>query len=166
MPFDGGCSGNELRSATPSHRGAPAVTSIPPADDRGTPDPALEALEAALAQRELPRGFSEPALDLLFERQAEFLEDVGLEAIRRARRGRSDFVSAADVERADEAVRGASPSRRAAWLEALGGVFAGGGLGEFVDVLSDEDPAAVAIALPAVLMVVGAVLLTAALLRR
>jgi hypothetical protein len=39
-------------------------------------------------------------------------------------------------------------------------------LGEFIDVLSEEDPGALAIALPTMLMVAGAVLLTAALLRR
>lgn len=136
------------------------------AEDRDDREPAIEAVQAALAKRPLPREFSDPSLELLYERQTEYVEDLALEAIRRARRARADVVSAADVERADEAVRGGAASRRSAWLEALGGVFAGAGLGEFADVLSDEDPGALAIALPSILMVLGAVLLTAALLRR
>lgn len=138
-------------------------------DDAATaqpPDDAVETLHEALRRRPLPREFSEQGLDVLYQRQAEFVEDLGLEAIRRARRARADVVSAADVERAADALGAGSVSRRSAWVEALGGVFAGAGLGEFADVLSDEDPAALAIALPSILMVVGAVLLTAALLRR
>jgi hypothetical protein len=142
------------------------MTLDPPERHPSPSESALEAVQGALAQRELPREFSDSGLDLLLERQAAYLEDIGVEAIRQARRSRSDVVSAADVERADEAVRAGTSSRRAAWAEAFGGVFAGAGLGEFADVLSDEDPAALAIALPVVLMLAGAILLTAALLRR
>lgn len=129
-------------------------------------DDARATLERELARRERPTGFTDDSIVVLLEKQSQFVEDLGLAAIRQARRARADVVSAADVERAEEIVSAGSGGRRAIRLEALGGILAGAGLGEFIDVLSDKDPTALGIALPPVLMVIGAIVVTAALLRR
>jgi F0F1-type ATP synthase assembly protein I len=133
--------------------------------DREPNDAAVAGIESALERRARPSEFSDAAVDLLFARQDEFLEELGVSAIHEARRSAADVVSAADVERADERLRGGS-RRVSAWAEAVGGVLAGAGAGEFIDVLSDEDPSSLAIALPTVFMVMGAVLLAASLPRR
>jgi hypothetical protein len=67
---------------------------------------------------------------VLLERQSEYVEELGLEAVRIARRSRADVVSAADIERADQLVRSNERSPWTRALETFGGVLLGGGLGQ------------------------------------
>lgn len=127
---------------------------------------AAAAIDAELRKPGRPRGFSREARDLLYERQKEFVEELAVGAIRRARHDRADVVSADDVAVVDAALRGGSLSRRAPWLEPVGGLFGGVGLSEFIDVLGDDDPGALAMALPVALMLLATALLAAAFVRR
>lgn len=125
----------------------------------------IERLQAELGTGRRPGDFSEQSVDAVFDRQVDFVEELAREAIRQARRTGADVVSAADVERADQLVRGGGTGRTRLW-EPVGGILAGAGVGEFIDVLSDDDPSTLAIALPTVFMLIGAVVMTVALLRR
>jgi histone H3/H4 len=117
------------------------------------PDRTLEQL------RELQRlhaegGFSANAVDTLAARQAEYVEEVSQEATRIARRNRSDLVSAADVEAADQKLHRDSPGR-AGLLELLGGAIFGAGLSEFIAVMTTAEPGHLGIAFGCGGMVVG-----------
>jgi hypothetical protein len=84
------------------HRQADSV--IPGLINAGDVKEAFESsvseLAAALGKRRGPRVFSEHAVRELTIQQANFLEDMGLEAINLARRSQADVVSAADVRTA------------------------------------------------------------------
>lgn len=96
----------------------------------------------------------------MFELQAEY-EDVGLEAIRQARRNGSDFVSAVDIESADRTIR--ARGRRTAWAEALGGILAGAGTGTFLQVAVETNPSILGLSIAAILAAIGLIVTTAAL---
>src|SRR3954452_1475192 len=80
----------------------------------------LTSLQAALQTGRPPRDFSPESVGVLLERQSEYVEELGLEAIRIARRARADVVSAVDVEHADEIVRSAERARRSRLYETVG----------------------------------------------
>jgi F0F1-type ATP synthase assembly protein I len=145
-----------------------AMADRPPDRDRGPTEavadpsvrPVLQTLQAALDAREHPKAFSDPALARLFERQTEFVQELGLEAIRLAQRAREDVVSASDVDRADERIRAEGRGRGRASLEALGGISAGGGLGLFIQTVAETNPGTLGFVIGTVLLVIGAVTLT------
>lgn len=131
----------------------------------GKADPLLQramgVLEQSLARKERPTDFSSPSVATMLELQAEYLEDVGLEAIRQARRNRADMVSAADVEHGDQAVRAGSRGR--AWLEAIGGILAGAGTGTFLQLAVEKDPSTLGLSVAAVIAAVGLAVTSAGL---
>lgn len=120
-------------------------------------------------QAELARGtaedFSDDARATWLEFHADFVEDLGVEAVRIANRSRADVVSASHVIQALDSVRTNQRSRTAAALNSFGGILAGAGAGQFYAVLSTKDPTALAYALATGSSVIGAVLLTLALVR-
>lgn len=144
---------------------------VDPSGGPGPPDPTLAhtlaSLQGALQTGRPPREFSPEALGVLLERQSEYVEELGLEAIRVARRARADVVSAVDVQQADQLVRSAERVKHRRALETLGGLLAGAGLGLLGTQLADGDKAtAIGWILGGVLTGVGLVLLTWALAAR
>src|SRR3954454_19288757 len=89
----------------------------------------MTSLQAALQTGRPPRDFSDESVGVLLERQSEYVEELGLEAIRVARRAGADVVSAVDVQQADQLVRSAKRVKRRRALEMIGGLLAGAGLG-------------------------------------
>jgi len=166
------------RDVVPNHEGSsstnaigepPGVTSpVKPAVATRSTDPSLEramqALAGALARRTRPADFSDRSLATLFELQAEYVEDVGLEAIRQARRNGADVVSATDIERGDEAVR--TGGRWRGWGEAVGGIFAGAGIGTFLTIAVETHPSTVGLGVTGAFAAVGLVVTAASLARR
>lgn len=141
----------------------PAIAQALPASDSSLAG-AMGALDAALRKRELPKGFSDAGLATLLQRQSEYVEDLGLEAIRLARIAKVDVVSASHVDDADQNLR--PPQRRLALMEAFGGVFAGGGVGQALTVMMADKPSDLAIAAAIALSVIGFALLAFGLARR
>lgn len=125
---------------------------------------AVDAMTTALARKEHPSDFSDHSLATLFDLQAEYVADVGLAAIREAQRQGTDVVSSVDVEHGDRVVR--SGGRGKAWIEALGGVFAGAGTGTFLQIALEEHPSTVGLSVAALIAAVGLVATTAALFGR
>lgn len=125
---------------------------------------AVDTLTTALTRKEHPSDFSDHSLATLFDLQAEYVGDVGLAAIREAQRRGTDVVSAVDVEHGDRVVR--SGGRGKAWIEALGGVFAGAGTGTFLQIALEEHPSTVGLSVAALVAAVGLVATTAALFGR
>ena len=69
-------------------------------------------LEGELARRERPVAFSQEALARLLDRPDEYLTELGVEAIRVARRADNDDVQAVNINEAERRVRVAqSPTR-------------------------------------------------------
>jgi hypothetical protein len=135
------------------------------------PDPTLNqtlvALQSALQTGRPPRDFSPESVGVLFERQTEYVEELGLEAIRIARRARADVVSAADVERADEVVRMNERSSRRRIYETLGGILLGGGLGQlYAQIALGQDATTVGWVVAITSAVGGLMLLTYAFAQR
>lgn len=131
---------------------------------RAGPSQVATGLQAELDRREKPDAFTDTSMAELVALQHEYVEELGAEAIRQARRNRADVVSTADVQRADELIR--SGSRGSRGLEALGGILAGAGAGQFLQVLGDKNPSNVEVALAVIALLVGAILVTASLVRR
>lgn len=77
----------------------------------------VAALAAGLGKRRGPGAFSEQAVREIAIQQANFLEDVGLDAINLARRNQADFVSASDVRTAEGSLRSSAPTFPARLLE-------------------------------------------------
>jgi histone H3/H4 len=100
--------------------------------------------------------FSSHAVEALADRQEAYIEEVGQEAIRIARRNRADLVSAADVEAADQKLHKGSSSRLGL-LDVLGGAIFGAGLSEFAAVMTTPHPGHLGIALSCGGMVIGLV---------
>lgn len=128
---------------------------------------AAARLQAALDADGSPGGFSDESLGVLLERQSEYVEELGLEAIRLARRSRADIVSAIDVEKADEAVRSNEGARRGRVYESVGGVLLGGGLGQlYAQIALADDATTVGWVVAALSGVLGLVLMTYVFARR
>jgi hypothetical protein len=126
----------------------------------------IARLRQGLSRRRPPRDFSEESLALILERQAEFVEELGLEAIAIARRAQSDVVSKVDVEQADRLVRASSASRVVVAAQSLGGVLLGAGLSGYVNVIFTKHPTTIEYVAATVFSVLGAAILTYGLTRR
>jgi len=129
----------------------------------------IAELAAALGKRRGPRIFSENAVRELTIQQANFLEDVGLDAINLARRSQADVVSAADVRSAEASLRSRGPSFPSRLLEPVGGLLAGAGLAQLYSVLSaakTATPSTLAYLLAALSTMAGIGLLAFGLARR
>jgi hypothetical protein len=143
---------------------ASGATDIGPTDAIAH-DPSLrrsvEVLRATLTRKDLPRDFSDESLARMLELQADYVEELGIDAIRRARRNKADVVSAEDFEQADRSIRAAARGR--AWIEALGGIFAGAGTGTFLQIAVEDNPSTVGLSVAAIVGLIGFVVTTAAL---
>lgn len=129
----------------------------------------VAALAAGLGKRRGPRAFSEEAVRELAIQQANFLEDVGLDAINRARRNQADFISASDVRAAEGSLRSRPPTFPARLLEPAGGLIAGAGLAQLYAVLSapkSSPPSTLGYFIAAVSTIIGIALLAFGLARR
>ena len=148
----------ELRGPSPVDLAAESIVGDPSLES------AIHALRQDLARRPRPADFSEPSVATLLELQARYVEDVGIEAIRQARRNAADVVSAADVEHGDGVVRAGRRGR--AYLEAFGGILAGAGTGTFLQIAVDSDPSALGLSVAAGIAAVGLVITSAGLFGR
>jgi histone H3/H4 len=136
--------------------------SIDPIDDLKEPlERVLARLTEDLQRPDGPSEFSDRSLSTLLERQTHYLEALGLEAIRVARRAHADTVSAADVENAARAIQGGPRGRLSRVLDPLGGLLAGAGLSQLYAVLSaaSDSPSTLAYVLAAVSTVAGIAML-------
>ena len=108
-----------------------------------------------------PREFSNQSFSRLLERQTQYLEDLGVEAVRIARRNHSDVVSAADVDAADIALQSKPRRGYKRFLEPTGGIFAGGGMAQLFWVLSSthDKPSTLAYLLAVIGLVAGTVMI-------
>jgi histone H3/H4 len=100
----------------------------------------IERLRTGLAKHGQPQNLSTNAVAVLLERQAEYVEEVGSEAIRIAKRNRADFVSGADVESADRRLRGTSLPGTRALACTMGAATFGAGLSEFITIMTTAHP--------------------------
>jgi len=110
------------------------------------------------------REFSDEGLAVLLKLQLEYIEELGAEAIRRANRNRCDVVSANDLETADQSVRSSTYGR--AWLEAIGGIFAGAGIGTFLQIAVDSNPSVLGLTISGVVALAGFTTVAASLARQ
>ncbi len=90
----------------------------------------MASLQASLTTGRPPGGFSSDSVGEIFERQAEYVEELGLEAIRMARAEHGDVVSKVHVDRADQVIRTAERAQRARLFETFGGILLGAGVGQ------------------------------------
>jgi hypothetical protein len=119
---------------------------------------AVSELATALGKRRGPRVFSDHAVRELTIQQANFLEDMGLEAINLARRSQADVVSAADVRTAEATLREHGSSFPSRIREPLGGLLSGGGIAQLYAVLSapkSAPPSTLSYLLAAISTIVG-----------
>lgn len=143
-------------------------TLIPPGDAEQAFKESVAALAIELGKRRGPKSFSEQAVRELAIQQADFLEDVGLDAINLARRNQADLVSASDVRAAEAALRSRPPTLPGRLLEPAGGLIAGAGLSQLYAVLSAPEsapPSTLAYLIAAVSTIVGIALLVFGLAR-
>jgi F0F1-type ATP synthase assembly protein I len=130
-------------------------------------DPSLDRAMRVLSdvlERGRAKEFSDEALAVLLKLQLDYIEELGGEAIRRANRNRCDVVSANDLEGADQSVRSSTYGR--AWLEAIGGIFAGAGIGTFLQLAVDSNPPTIGLAISGVVALIGFTTVGAALARQ
>jgi histone H3/H4 len=113
-----------------------------------------------------PSDLSDEARAALLDAHAEFLEELGIEAVRAARRDRSDVVSASHIDDARTIVRDPADNRRLRAIGATGGILAGAGVGQLLAVLSEADPSPLGYLLATAALVLGCVLLALALGRK
>lgn len=126
------------------------------------------ALQQALAriQQEFsdngPKDLSNEARAALLDVHAEYLEDLGVEAVRVAKRSRLDTVSAKHIDEARSFVQSGSEPKVTQAVAALGGILAGAGAGQFLAVLSEKEPSTLGYALATIALVLGCLLLAGA----
>jgi hypothetical protein len=129
----------------------------------------VSELAAALGNRRGPRVFSELAIKALATQQANFLEDMGLEAINLARRNQVDVVSAADVRAAEASLRSHRPSFASRLMDLVGSLLAAAGVTQLYSVVSAtkaSPPSNLAILLAFISTTIGTGLLAFGLRRR
>lgn len=160
----------DLGKTAPTSRNPSNISGlISPRDVEEAFKSSISELAAALGKRRGPRVFSEHAVRELTIQQANFLEDMGLEAINLARRSQADVVSAADVRTAETSLRSHGPSFPSRLLEPVGGLLAGAGLAQLYSVLSapkTAPPSNLAYLIAAISTVIGIGLLAFGLARR
>lgn len=118
-----------------------------------------------LAQAGLSHILSDHAIEALADHQSEYTREVCSEAIRSARRNRSDLVSAADIEAADKKLRGPSLRGQRALVNTVGAGIFGAGAGEFITVMTTAHPNHLGIGLAGGGMAFGLVCVAYALAR-
>jgi len=160
--------GEEPKVESPTGPAAPeTIEATDEATGNGTVDPSLDRALQTLNET-LSRGraseFSAESLAVLLKLQVEYIEEIGNEAIRLANRNRCDVVSANDFERADETVRSSTYGR--GWLEALGGIFAGAGIGTFLQIAVDRNPSVLGLSISGAVALIGFTTVAAALARQ
>jgi hypothetical protein len=135
--------------------------SDPPDDLKQSLELVLARLSEDLQRPGGPTEFSDRSLSALLERQTHYLEALGLESIRTARRAHADSVSAKDVETASRILQGGPRRRLSRVLDPLGGLLAGAGLSQLYTVLSatSDKPSTLAYVLAAVSTVAGIAML-------
>jgi hypothetical protein len=144
-------------------------TMVTPADVEQAFETSISELAIELGKRRGPKAFSRNAVNELVIQQANFLQDMGLEAINTARRNQADVVSGADVRNAEVTLRSRGPSFPSRLLQPVGGLFAGAGLAQLYTVLSapkDSPPSTLAYLIAAISTIVGIALLSFGLAKR
>jgi hypothetical protein len=150
------------------------MTELPPAELL-IPDPNLptgdrraqqvfETLQSTLDARDAPKAFSTHGLARLLERQAEFLEELGVESIRIARRAGNYEVQPIDVDRARE-ILGIDPSHGLHGLEVFSALLWGVAATAFVQELVASKPRMWLVGFSASGVVLATILLMYSLLR-
>jgi hypothetical protein len=138
----------------------PPTTPQAPSPDVSAPDGSAEidrslrVLREALRANRLPSTFSVSAWAELVERESEFVAELGLDAIRRARRKRCDVVSAADINEADQSIRRAGLTSLMVGVQTVGGVSSGAGITGIIAWTGESKPSTALL----VLSIVGALL--------
>jgi hypothetical protein len=84
-----------------------------------------------------PKRFSREAAVQILSEDEDFVPDLGVEAIRLARRDRVDDVAANHVVNANLRLRGAP--KQTPWLEILGSLAGGAGVQQVVTVMNDDE---------------------------
>jgi hypothetical protein len=123
-------------------------------DDPPEIDRSLSVLREALRANQVPSSFSVSGWAELVERESEFVAELGLDAIRRARRKRCDVVSAADINEADQSIRRAGLTSLMIGVQTVGGVFSGAGITGIIAWTGESKPSTALL----VLSIVGALL--------
>jgi hypothetical protein len=129
----------------------------------------VAALAIGLGKRRGPKAFSEQAVRELAIQQADFLEDVGLDAINLARRNQADYVSASDIQTAEASLRSRALTFPARLFEPVGGLIAGAGLAQLYAVLSapkSSPPSTLGYVIAAASTIIGIALVVFGLARR
>jgi histone H3/H4 len=146
--------------------------SAPAADGDHIPQRTIESasngagrLREEFAQAGLSHIFSDHAIATLSDHQSEYTREVCSEAIRSAKRNRSDLVSAADIEAADKKLRGPSLRGQRALANTVGAGIFGAGAGEFITVMTTTHPNHLGIGLAGGGMAVGLTCVACALAR-
>lgn len=130
-------------------------------------DTVMSVLASELARSNgYPAEFSSKSLTRLQQRQAEYIEDLGIYAIRIARREHLDEVSATHVDQAVSRLTEPVQNRRAITMQTVGGAMLGVGGGQLFAVLSAEHPSTLAYVLVVVGLVLGVVLVMLGFRRR
>lgn len=114
----------------------------------------LESLQASIDAHDLPEGFSDKGLARLLDRQTEYLEDLGQEAVRLARVARINEVQPVHIDQA-EAILRVDPGRRKHGYEAAGGLLWGLSSSAIVQELASSKPKMWLIGLAAVVLVLA-----------
>jgi len=122
---------------------------------------ALERIQQEFSE-DGPRDLSDEARAALLDVHAEFLEDLGVEAVRVAKRNQLDTVSARHIDEARVLVQSGSEPKVIQGVAAVGGIFAGAGAGQFLAVLSEKEPSTLGYALATLALVAGCLLLAGA----
>jgi histone H3/H4 len=122
-------------------------------------------LREEFAQANLAHILSDHAISTLADHQSEYTREVCSEAVRSAKRNRSDLVSAADIEAADKKLRGPSLRGQRALVNTVGAGIFGAGAGEFITVMTTAHPNHLGIGLAGGGMAFGLVCVASALAR-
>lgn len=129
---------------------------------------AIKNISAALARRNQLNGLTPASIDLLWARQGDYLETLAIEAIRVADREQAETVQVSHVAEANRRLGRSRESRLTNVFVPIGGIVAGAGISQAVDVMTatDQNPATTSdIAWMLVLVLLGSVMLSVALAR-
>ncbi len=119
-------------------------------------DEAIATIEQALNAHEMPEKFGDGAWREMSRREAEFFEELGLEAIRRARNGRNESVSRGHVDEADRMIRANRQADGVIALQTFGGIITGSGISGLIAALAEKQPSEVILLLSIAGLAIGA----------
>jgi hypothetical protein len=123
---------------------------------------ALDRIESEFDSKKGPRDISDEARAALLDAHAEFLENLGVEAVRAAKRSRLDTVSARHIDEAYVFIQSGSESKVVQGLATVGGIFAGAGAAQFLAVLSEDNPSKLGYVVATAALIVGFIFLIVA----